>query len=97
MLSNRTTTSLGDVLQVLIEKMGWQDEYDLSIIINNWDDLVGEKFAKESKPVALKNGVMTVISESSVWRAEIFYRRHEIINKISQLRNKEVVKEMVIR
>ncbi len=97
MLANRTTTSLGEVLQTLIEKMGWQDEYDLSIIMNNWNDLVGEKFAKESKPVSLKNGVMTVISQSSVWRAELFYRRHEIIDKISKLRNKEVVKEMVIR
>jgi predicted nucleic acid-binding Zn ribbon protein len=97
MLSNRPSTNLADVLHILVEKMGWQEEYELSIIINEWETLVGQKFAAETKPDTLKNGILTVNSESSVWRAELFYRRHEIIDKISKLRNKEVVKEMVIR
>jgi predicted nucleic acid-binding Zn ribbon protein len=97
MLNDRTPNSLNEVLMKLIERMGWQEEYELAMIINNWVEIVGEKFASESKPDNLKDGVLTVLANSSVWRTELFYRREQIIDKICKLREKQVVKEMVIR
>lgn len=97
MLYNKPTTSLNEVLLTLINKMGWQDEYDLSIIIKNWTFLVGEKFASESSIESLKDGVLVVNAELSVWRAEIFYRKEKIIEKINVLLDKDTVKEMVVR
>ena len=97
MLNERTPNSLNEVLMKLIERMGWQEEYELAMIINNWVEIVGEKFASESKPDNLKDGVLTVLANSSVWRTELFYRREQIIDKICKLREKQVVKEMVIR
>lgn len=97
MLNDRTPNSLNEVLMKLIERMGWQEEYELAMIINSWGDIVGEKFASESKPDNLKDGVLTVLATSSVWRTELFYRREQIIDKICKLREKQVVKEMVIR
>ncbi|MDT3741384.1 MAG: DUF721 domain-containing protein [Candidatus Kapabacteria bacterium] len=97
MLNDRTPNSLNEVLMKLIERMGWQEEYELAMIINNWVEIVGEKFASESKPDNLKDGVLTVLANSSVWRTELFYRREQIIDKICKLREKQVVKDMVIR
>lgn len=97
MLINRDALTLDDLIQVYIEKTGLHEEYELALIINNWAELVGEKFAEVSKPDTLKNGVLTTRCCSSVWRTELFMRRQQIIDKINDYRNKEVIKSMVIR
>lgn len=97
MLSNRPINSLQEILMAFIEKSGLHEEYELSQIMNNWAELVGEKFAQESTPETLKDGVLHVKTKSSVWRAELFYRREQIIDKINEFRDKLIVKEMVIR
>lgn len=97
MLTNRPANSLNEILIAYVEKLGLQEEYELAQIINNWEELVGEKFAKESKPDTLKDGILSIRTKSSVWRVELFCRREQIIDKINTFRDKHIVKEMVIR
>ncbi|MDX9790098.1 MAG: DUF721 domain-containing protein [Candidatus Kapaibacterium sp.] len=97
MLYDRPVKNLQDLIEQLVEKMGWEEEFELANIRNNWKDIVGTRFADESKAVELKDGLLLVESESSVWRAELFYRKQEIIEKINSMKGYEIVKEMVFR
>jgi len=97
MLSNRKATSLKDVLNELIKKMGWEEEYYMSLIIKEWNELVGDKFAQISKPYSLIDGELLIMTDSSVWRAELFIRREILIDKINNMIGKEAVKIVLFR
>jgi predicted nucleic acid-binding Zn ribbon protein len=97
MLSNRKATSLKDVLNELIKKMGWEEEYYMSLIIKEWNELVGEKFSQISEPYSLIDGELLVTTDSSVWRSELFIRREILIDKINNMIGKEAVKIVLFR
>lgn len=97
LINKKNAVSLKDVLIAYVENVGLTEQYELSLIRNNWDEIVGSKFALESKAESLKNGILTVNVQSSVWRLEIFIRREQIIDKINTFTDKDSVKEMVIR
>ena len=97
MLNRTDPQVLNDVLKELITKFGWQEKFDLSYMMNNWTEIMGSKFAEVTKPTKLKDAVLTVETNSSVWRTELFYRREQIIEKINTIIGKIAVKELIIR
>ncbi len=89
---------LGDLVEVYARSFGITEIYLLSLIKYNWDEIVGEVFAKRVKLLTLKDGILTVTVNSSSHRVELGFRRKFIIDRINEVLNREsVVKDIIIR
>jgi predicted nucleic acid-binding Zn ribbon protein len=57
--------------------------------------VVGAKIAKVAVPVKNKKGVLFVKVEDSIWRFELTRSKEEIIKKVNEHLNKNVLKDIV--
>jgi len=91
-------------------KKHYQKQSSLSTEVNNfikglkkvrkskflfWDKVVGERIAKVAVPVKNKNGVLFIKVEDSIWRFELSRRKHELIPKINEYCQKNLIREIV--
>jgi predicted nucleic acid-binding Zn ribbon protein len=60
-----------------------------------WEEVVGAKIAKVAVPVKNKKGVLFVKVEDSIWRFELTRSKEEIIKKVNEHLNKNVLKDIV--
>jgi predicted nucleic acid-binding Zn ribbon protein len=75
---------LGSVLDALISALGIGTKLDQYRVFDVWDEVVGEQVAKVARPERLHNGVLTVAVSNAPWRAELTFRKREILEKIRE-------------
>ncbi len=89
--------SLSDVLVMLVNKKGWHDQYYQAKLDNKWQEIVGDKIAQETAIDSLKEGILTIKTQSSTWRTELTLRANQLIQKINEELQADVVEKIVIR
>ena len=76
--------ALGKLLAIAQAKQSWPIPLDFQEIRKNWEELVGEKVARNSRPTALINNVLWVSVSSSAWSQELSFKRRDIIRRIKE-------------
>ncbi len=89
--------SLSEVLAMLVNKKGWHDQYFQAKLANKWQNIVGDKIALETSIDSLKDGILTIRTQSSTWRTELTLRANQLIQKINEELQSDVVEKIVIR
>ncbi len=56
-----------------------------------WKDVVGEYTASHTKPVAIRNKVLTVWVSSPIWLQELRYRERDIVAKLNKTLGRDAV------
>lgn len=51
--------------------------------LGRWAAAVGEVIAKHSKAVRVKDSMLWVEVAHPIWRSELHYRKHQILNRIN--------------
>lgn len=88
---------ISEVLQSLVHRKGWQDQYYQAKLDNKWAEIVGEKIAHETAVDSLKEGILTIRTTTSTWRTELTMRAEQLIEKINEELRTDVVEKIVIR
>ncbi len=88
--------SISQILEKIIQKQNLQDEIEKSILIDEFENIVGSQIAKQVKIKNLKDGILTVEIESSSWKSEIFLMREKIMEKINNTFGRQIVKQIRI-
>lgn len=84
-----------DVISSIAEGSRWiKDGITLGAILSSWEDIVGEEFAQNLKPVELKNQKLLVRVPDSVWLNNVQFYREEMIKKINEYLKSEVVTDI---
>jgi predicted nucleic acid-binding Zn ribbon protein len=63
--------------------------------ILNWNRVVGERIAKESTPLKVKDAILFVKVENASWRNELVFLKGNIIRELNQSVGENVIKEIV--
>ncbi len=85
------------VLEKLIEINGWQESMAFSGLLEKWEQIVGDNIAQHAKLQKLKQGILFIKTDSSVWRSELLIRQEEIISIINSNSTKSTVISLKIR
>jgi predicted nucleic acid-binding Zn ribbon protein len=64
-------------------------------VILNWNRVVGERIAKESLPLKVKDAILFVKVENASWRNELVFLKGNIIRELNQSVGENVIKEIV--
>ncbi len=95
-MSYRPPTELGNAIEEFFRRFGYEREYLKGKVINEWKDIVGEFVAGKAKITNFDGDVLTIKTESSVWKNEIFLRKGEIIKLINERFKTRLVSEIRI-
>ena len=86
--------SIGEALDELIESLGIQQKLREQIALERWDQAVGVRIAQVAKPTRITKGTLFVSVKSSAWRNELSLRKTEILGKLNEALEEEVVKDI---
>jgi len=66
-------------------------------IAQEWRAIVGEEVAEHVQPSALDKGILTLESDSSVWRQQINFEKKDLLKKIQTRVGVDIIKEIRIK
>ncbi|MDK7138916.1 DciA family protein [Corynebacterium simulans] len=89
--------SLGATLNKEIVRRGWENELADGWVIGNWTNLVGERIAAHTKPERIKDKVVYISCDASVWATELRYLQRQILRKIADRLGPDVIVELRIQ
>ena len=77
---------IGSILKQIFRNSGWESQLEAALPLLRWQDLVGAKIARQCQPEFLKDGVLQVRVENSVWLSHLRFLEGQLI----QILNKEL-------
>ena len=78
----RDPRSLGAVLAMTAEDMGWSVELEQARLISEWPKLVGEITAPHTTVLELRDGMLIVQCDSTAWATELRRMRAVVMSRI---------------
>jgi len=94
MIQKEHIAPLGSVLDALVKSLGIEKQIEQYKIFDAWNGIVGEQVAKVAQPERLHNGTLIVNVNNAPWRAELTYRKREILQKIQTTLNSKSITEI---
>ena len=85
---------LGDVLQGILKKHNIFFDSEEQRLLEVWQKAVGPQISVQTRPDRLKRNTLFVKVSSSVWMQQLHIIKQEIIEKINQLLEKELIKNI---
>ena len=89
--------SLGDVIKDFLRESGWEHKLDETKVITEWDKLLGASLAKYTEEVFISNKKLHIRLNSSTLRQELSYQRTELVKKLNEAVNKEVITDIILK
>jgi predicted nucleic acid-binding Zn ribbon protein len=80
----RDPHGLGDVMDSLTARMGWEAPLSQSELVAAWPRIVGEDTARHSAPVAVEEGTLTVQCDSTAWATQLRLMRANVLTAITE-------------
>lgn len=97
MNKKESMSPLGAVLDALLRSLGIEQQVEQYKIFDAWNEVVGEQVAKVSKPERIRNGTLIVSVTNAPWRAELTFRKKEILEKIRATLNSNSITDIIFR
>lgn len=84
----------GEVLENTISKIGLTNVMKEKMALVQWASVVGEKTAQVAKAVHISQGILTVITDNSVWSTELSFYKKKYIAILNQQLGGDYVKDI---
>ncbi|WP_166983098.1 DUF721 domain-containing protein [Paramicrobacterium fandaimingii] len=81
--SGRDPKGIGDVMNTLTNRLGWDSTLSQAELINRWAEVAGDSTAAHSEPVGIEGGLLTVKCDSTAWATQLRLMRVEILGRIA--------------
>jgi predicted nucleic acid-binding Zn ribbon protein len=87
----------GKILERLTNRMGITARLEKEKAVVLWGEVVGQGIARRAKAVSVRDNILFVTVQNSVWLQELALLKESIIAKINSLVGKQVIKDIVFR
>jgi len=64
--------------------MGLDDKFEEARLIQGWAEVVGPVIANKSRPRVLRDGILFIEVENSVWMQELWFHQRQIIERLKK-------------
>jgi predicted nucleic acid-binding Zn ribbon protein len=94
---DRDPQPLGRVASRIASDRGWADQLAGGQVFGKWSTLVGGDVAEHTKPIALKDGELTVQAESTAWATQLRLLQRQILKRIADGVGNDVVRKIKVQ
>ena len=91
-VETKSSARVGDILPRVLELMGLDDRFEEVKLMRGWAEVVGPVIANKSRPRMLKDGILFIEVENSVWMQELWFHQKQIVDRIREAYPKVEVK-----
>ena len=88
---------LSNVLNILVKDMGIGPDLHFEKIKSSWQEIVGITNARNTRPVSLKNGILTIVVSSPAWITQAQFYKSSFMNNIREFEPQDDVEISDIR
>ncbi len=81
--AGRDERGLGEVLDAMTARLGWNSPLARSELLASWSNVAGEETAQHSTPSSIDEGVLTVRCDSTAWATQLRMMRSQITSRIA--------------
>ncbi|HIK54826.1 MAG TPA: DUF721 domain-containing protein [Synechococcales cyanobacterium M55_K2018_004] len=74
--------SLHQLLGTLHQQREWRSHQEFQQLLRCWSAIVGQVVAQQTRPVAIRRGVLQVATANSVWAQNLMFERRRILEKL---------------
>ena len=85
------------ILDRLTNRMGIAARLEKEKAVVLWEEVVGKNIARRARAVSVRNEILFVTVQNSVWLQELALLKEGIIEKINSLVGRQVIKDIVFR
>jgi len=89
--------SIGEALQLLLEKSKWKPKVHELRIQQEWEQIVGKTISKYTRNVVLNGSILTVYTDVAALKQELHFGRQQLIERINEYFQEKVVTEVVVK
>lgn len=79
----RDPQPLGRATADLAKSRGWGGRVAEGTVFGQWSQVVGEQIAEHASPTLLRDGVLTVVAESTAWATQLRMVQSQLLAKIA--------------
>lgn len=94
---DRDPQPLGRLAARIASERGWTEHLSGGQVFAKWATLVGGDVAEHTKPVALKDGELTVQAQSTAWATQLRLLQRQILKRISDGVGRDVVRRIKVQ
>lgn len=86
--------AIKEILEKSLKQLNLESVSQVSHLQIFWERLVGPMIAKNSEPVSLKGGLLTVWVKSPTWASELSLMKPEILRKVRETEDAANIKDI---
>lgn len=90
----RDPQGIESVLRKVLGNLGWNAGMNAGRVLEEWDDIVGERISSHCHPVSLEEGVLVVSASSSAWASQLRMLTPQLITAIEEHVGSHVIAEL---
>jgi predicted nucleic acid-binding Zn ribbon protein len=87
-------TRLGELLPGVLAGLGAGGALQSAAAVAAWERVVGERLGRFVRAVGLRDGILLVEAESSVWMQEIGYQKVRILKRLEEECGPGIVRDL---
>lgn len=92
----RDPQGIENVLKKVLGNLGWNAGMNAGRVLEEWDEIVGERLATHCRPVSLEDGVLVVSASSSAWASQLRMLTPQLITTIEEHVGSHVISELKV-
>ncbi|MBI1926365.1 DUF721 domain-containing protein [Candidatus Poribacteria bacterium] len=92
-LSN-ATHRMNDIIENLCHEYGFEHKILEQKVLAAWSHAVGEPIARNTRPISLINGKLSVYTSHTLWMTELLFLKQHVIQEINTVVGQRAVKEL---
>ena len=85
---------IGGALKKLIKTAGLEKGIAQQKALEIWAGTVGETVSKNTEPISIEHGILSIKTTTPVWRQELQFQKKQIIEKLNKTLNKKLIKDI---
>lgn len=85
---------ISEILEKLFRSLGVENRIEENLAFAYWDSVVGKEIAVHTEPEKIVKGTVIVRVDNDVWRNELTFYKHEIIQKLNEKIGKRIIQEI---
>jgi predicted nucleic acid-binding Zn ribbon protein len=91
------TRKIGELLTQLIARRGYAREIGTAAMESAWQEAIGEKMAKFTRPGSVRRGVLEVTVANNLLVQELGFQKDQLLQKLQKLAPQENIKNLRFR
>lgn len=89
--------TLGQVLDNLISELGWTTKLRQYSIVELWPEIVGTRIADIAHVEKIDQGILVISVTAAPWRAELTFRKKEILQRVHEALGEATIRDIRFR